>query len=92
MEPYVRRVKQIIMNWQTLCTDKWIPSSGVEEYWDKMRLTTIKIIGPIHIVARILQDLKIKSRGPRVWKQGNEFLDLTEINDIKLKAMLGKKR
>ena len=39
--------------------------------------------GPKHIVARKLQDLNIESRGPRIWKQGNEFLDLDEIDELK---------
>ena len=48
-----------------------------------------KMRGLIQIVARMLPDLKIESRGPRVWKQGNKLLDLEEIDD--LRGDVGKK-
>ena len=77
------------MNWKTLCTNKWVQQNGVDEYWGKRKINKGRIRGQIQILARMLQDLTSESKGPSSWKQGDEYLDLDNMDD--LKGFIGKK-
>ena len=82
-EPYVRRATQITQNWVRMATEEWINQYEVREYWGKLEQAGTHVKGPIHQMARLLQELGIETEGPRRWKVNDRFQDIGDIVDLK---------
>ena len=74
---------QVVTNWNQLATEEWLQDQEVESDWEKAKGHKGHIKGPIHQTPKLLQELKIESDGPIIWKVNNLMqvsMKLTTLN------------